>query len=290
MTNDRRRKSLAFLGISLLTTLFIAAGLPRLEFQAGIPLPGWENQSETLLPEPVTLPLISINIYFRAVLGVILVLVLSYCTYKVIRGADWKEILRSLRFSAILGLLLQVVIVIMFALAHLPVTDLPAVPAVPPQAVAVNGPVLEPLPPVLIWLVWIGLGLVLALMVVWITHWLRGRKRNRDPLSMEAERALQALKSGESFKNVIVRCYQEMSQVLQREQGLKLEAAMTAHEFERLLEARGIPHTPIDQLTRLFEAARYGYRPPTSKNEEEAFDCLNAIVLHIRKQKKVHLR
>ncbi len=270
MTIDRRRKSLAFLGITCLTTLLIAIALPRLEFQAGIPLPGWQDQSKALPVEPVVLPPISVNIFFRAVVGVILVMVFSYCIYKVIKGADWKEILRSLRFSAILGLLLQVVIVIMFALAHLPVTDLPAVPAVPPRAVAVNGPALGPLPPVLFWLVWIGLGLVVALMVVWIIHWLGRRKRNRDPLSMEAERAMQALKSGENFKNVIVRCYQEMSQILQREQGVKLEVTMTAHEFERLLEARGIPHTPIDQLTHGFSrrpATDTGRPPQTMKRK-----------------------
>ena len=287
MTNERRCKSLALVGITLLTALLIAAALPRLEFQAGIPLPGWGNQSKGPPLESVVLPTISVNIFIRAILGVILVLVFSISLYKVSRGADWKEILSSVRFSAFLGLLLLVAIVILFSLAHLPVTDLPAVAAVPPQAVAANGLALGPLPPVLIWLVWIGLCLVASLMVIWIIRWQGRRKRNRDALSMEAERALQALKSGKSFKNVILGCYQEMSQILQREQGLQLEVTMTAHEFERLLVGRGIPQIPIDQLTRLFEAARYGYRPPTSDDEEEAFDCLSAIILHIREQKKM---
>ena len=98
----------------------------------------------------------------------------------------------------------------------------------------------------------------MVLLLVRIFLWQSRRNRKGDPLSLQAELALRALESGESFKNVIVRCYTEMSLILQREQGLALEETMTAQEFERLLIARGIPHPPIDQLTCLFEAARYG--------------------------------
>jgi hypothetical protein len=79
-----------------------------------------------------------------------------------------------------------------------------------------------------------------------------------------------------------------MSLALKKEQGIELEETMTAREFERLLEARGIPPVPVHQLTQLFEAARYGYRLPTPGDEQTAFDCLNAIVQHaqaVRKQR-----
>ena len=134
---------------------------------------------------------------------------------------------------------------------------------------------------------WIGLGLGMVLLLVRIFLWQSRRNRKGDPLSLQAELALRALESGESFKNVIVRCYTEMSLILQREQGLALEETMTAQEFERLLIARGIPHPPIDQLTCLFEAARYGYHPPTSADERAAYESLNAIVRYIRQQGSV---
>jgi hypothetical protein len=101
-------------------------------------------------------------------------------------------------------------------------------------------------------------------------------------VAREAERAIRALQTGSDIQNVIVRCYLQMSQALQKERGIKREAAMTARDFERLLEARGIPHTPVHQLTRLFEAARYGRRSSGPEEEREALDCLNAIVRHSR--------
>jgi hypothetical protein len=288
MTSDKRLKSLISLGLTLLATILIAATLPRLELQPGIPLPAWESQTQALPTETEMFPLISVNTFIRALLGILLASAFLYSLYKVIRGASWKEVLRSFRYVAILGLVILVVSVILFALLHLPVTTLPSVPEILPPALAIKGPKLAPLPPSLIWLVWIGLGLVTGLLIVWILRWQGQRRRSQDALAWEAERALQALKSGEGFKNVIVRCYREMGLVLQRERGIELEQSMTAQEFECLLEARGIPHAPIDQLTRLFEAARYGYRPPTQDNEQTAFDCLNVIVHHLREEKKIH--
>jgi hypothetical protein len=288
MTTDGKRMSLIYLGLASIAIFLIAAALPRLEFHPGIPLPGWENRSDAPQMESMVLPPISVNTFVRAILGILLLSALAYSGYKVIRGASWKEILSSSRFIAALVLLFLVVIGILFVVVNLSITDLPSAPEILPPTLAIQGEQLGPLPPGLIWLVWIGLGLVITLLVFRIIRWQIQRGRSSDPLILEAERALQALKSGEIFKNVIVRCYREMSLVLKREQGIELEETMTAQEFERLLLARGIPHTPIDQLTRLFEAARYGSRSPTPVNEQEAYDCLNAIVLHIRKEKKPH--
>ena len=96
---------------------------------------------------------------------------------------------------------------------------------------------------------------------------------------------MQALRTGRDLKNVIVHCYRQMSLALQKEQGIELEETMTAREFERLLEARGIPHDPVHQLTRLFEAARYGFEQPHPGDEQVALDCLNAIVQYSRERR-----
>jgi hypothetical protein len=76
-----------------------------------------------------------------------------------------------------------------------------------------------------------------------------------------------------------------MSLALQKEQGIELAATMTARDFERLLEARGVPAAPVHQLTRLFEAARYGRWLPEPSDEQAAFDCLSAIVLYSRERR-----
>jgi hypothetical protein len=287
MNNAGKMKCLALLGLTLVAIGLIAAGLPRLEFLPGIPLPAWEGESVAVPSESAALPHLSVNILAMAILGVVLGSTLLYAAYRFIRGASWKQMLTSFRFAAVLILVVSAVIFLLVAVGRVQLTLAAYVPEVHPAALSLKGLPLGPLSPLVIWLVWIGLGLVMALLVFRIILWSGRDRKNRDALAAEAERALDALRSGESFRNVIVRCYSEMSLVLQKERGLALEETMTAQEFERLLEARGIPHAPIEQLTRLFEAARYGWRPPTSADEQAAIDSLNAIVLYIRGQNKV---
>jgi lysylphosphatidylglycerol synthetase-like protein (DUF2156 family) len=287
MNDTAKTKSLIFLGLTLLAVILIAVGLPGLELLPGVPLPDWEAGSAAVPLGSNPLPRLSVNTFAMAVLGFFLGSTLLYLGYRLIQGASWKQMFSSFRFAAVLVLVVSVVIFLLFAVGRVHLTPADAALEIPQVALPRNGPPLGSLSSLLIWLAWVGLALVIALLVVWIVLWQSRRRRNSDPLSAQVERALQALKSGESFKNVIVRCYTELSLVLQREQGLGLEETMTAQEFKRLLEARGIPHTPIDQLTRLFEAARYGYRPPTAADEQAAYDSLNSIVSHIRIQKKV---
>jgi hypothetical protein len=286
MSNDRKRRSLIFLGLTAIAILLIAVALPRLELQPGSPLPGLEGGAEALPTGVVALPPISVNTFVRAILGGILVTALLYSVFKGIKGTSWREIVGALRFMAVLGLILLVGVGLLFALSHVRISASPVAPELLPAAMRITGMELPPLPAGLIGLVWVCLGLVILLLAGWVIRWQVQRRREKDQLSLEVHDALQALKSGENVRNVIVRCYQEMSRVLQKEQGVELVESMTAQEFERLLEARDFPPTPIRQLTQLFEAARYGYRSPTSRDEQEAFDCLNAIVLYTRHEKR----
>jgi hypothetical protein len=146
MTNDRKRKSLTLLVLTVIAIVLIAAALPRLEFQPGIPLPGWENRSDALPIESMTLPPITVNTFIRAILGVILLSALAYSGYKVIKGASWKEILSSSRFIAILGLVVLVVIGILFALVNLSITALLSAPEILSPALAIKGPQLARFP------------------------------------------------------------------------------------------------------------------------------------------------
>lgn len=148
----------------------------------------------------------------------------------------------------------------------------------PPVVQNVFGPPLGPLPPWLIWVAWIGLALAVCLLLFWIIQWRNSSTSSRNPLQWEAERAMQALKMGEDFRSVILRCYQQMSLVLQKERGLALEESMTAREFESRLQQRGVPSTPVHQLTQLFEFARYGNQPSTHQQERQALESLHAIV------------
>ncbi len=109
-------------------------------------------------------------------------------------------------------------------------------------------------------------------------------RRSRQPqsalqeLAAEAQHAMQALQAGEDLKDVVLRCYREMSRVLQTERGIQRQAAMTAREFEMALSDKGVPAEPVHQLTSLFEKVRYGHEPPASHDEQLAISSLSTIV------------
>jgi len=96
-------------------------------------------------------------------------------------------------------------------------------------------------------------------------------------LAAEARSAVTALESGGDLRSTILRCYREMSRVLQHEQGIEREAAMTPREFERRLIDLGLPERPLQILTRLFEEVRYGSVTATPQQEELAVLCLTDI-------------
>jgi hypothetical protein len=137
-------------------------------------------------------------------------------------------------------------------------------------------------PPSLLWLVGIGLLIMTVLAAVWMFTPAR-QAGPLDRLGLEAEKARQALISGEGLKDVIINCYRQMSLTMKQDQGIEREEFMTTGEFETVMASAGIPHEPIHQLTRLFEAVRYGHWQPDAGDEQQAIQCLEAIMVHSRK-------
>ncbi len=274
MSVGQKRWTLTFLLLVILTTFLIAAALPQLTLQPGIPLP--EGQETGGDAQSGVIPLVSITFstLLKAIFGIFLALALGIGLIKLLRGLHWKAALRPL----LIGMIVLVVAVGLIAIVmNLKITfHTSAVEYMGPIPQSFTGPPLG-LPPVSF--TWLA-GILLAACVIGMLFWfLRYRifRAHADAIAREAERALQALQSGEEFKNIILRCFYQMTQVLKAEQGLALEDAMTAREFERLLVARGIPNTPVHKLTQLFEATRYGNFLPGSLLEQEAFECLEAI-------------
>jgi hypothetical protein len=282
MSEDAKRKRLLFLLLAASLMISIAAALPQLELQPGIPLPKWEGSAG---PSPIeSQPDVSISFstFFKALLEVVVIVVSIYCVYKILKGVPWKEIFGPALSIALLTL---VAIVILFALTNFHVTSEPLAPEILPPELNREGPPLGSPPAILVWLVWIGLGVMIIALGIWASQRRTQNLRAGDLVEIEAERAMQALKKGLDFKNVIVQCYRQMSAALQKEQGIELEDTMTAREFEHLLEAKGLPRDPVHQLTQLFEAARYSLRQFTPADEQKAFDCLSAIVQFSRERK-----
>jgi hypothetical protein len=282
MSNDAKRQRLLFLLLAASLMILIAAALPQLELKPGIPLPKWEGSSRWSSIESQPEVSISFSMLLKALLEVVVIIVLVYCVYNFLRGVPWKRILGPALLIALLAL---VAVVILFSLTNLHITSEPLAPEVLPPVLQREGPPLGSPPAILIWLVWIGLGVMLIVLGIWASNRRSQNLRAGDLVEIEAERAMQALKRGLDFKNVIVQCYRQMSAALQQEQGIKLEDTMTAREFEHLLDAKGLPRDPVHQLTQLFEAARYSLQQFTPADEQKAFDCLSAIVQFSRERK-----
>ena len=98
-----------------------------------------------------------------------------------------------------------------------------------------------------------------------------------DQLKAEVEGAIDDIEAGADLRNVIIRCYADMSKILNERRGIQRQQAMTPREFELELQEIGLPHASIQRLTRLFEEVRYGNAELGRTAEQEAIHCLSAI-------------
>ncbi len=285
MTSDTKRKTLVYLAGVAILTVIIAVALQHLELKPGIPFPALADRGGQSLPKQDLRGLpISISDFWKAIISLSLLIAILYTSYQLLRHANWswQDVLKSLAYTSMLFLVVAFILWILLSGGSSTFTPAEAPP--PPPMEKQTGPPLSPLPVILIWVV----GSVLAASLVGMGLWIIFRpadRANPDQLSLQAEWALQALKKGLDLKNVIVRCYWEMGQVLQEEQGIEMKTAMTVREFERLLAARGVPPLPVHQLTQLFEMARYSHQPTSSEDERRAIDALTAIMQYSRTTK-----
>jgi hypothetical protein len=282
MTPDTKRMTLACLvGLTILTAI-MALALQRLELKPGVPLPApangvVESQSRQELSESP----IPISDFWKAVVGLSSLVAIIYISYRLLRSATWSwwDAAKTLAYASVLFFLVACILWALLSGGNRGY-ELAAEP-LPPPVVEQTGPPLGPLPSILIWLSGLGLAATLVGVGLWVIFRPAGRA-STDRLTLQAEWALQALKMGLDLKNVIVRCYWQMGQVLQEEQGIEMKTTMTVREFERLLKDRGVPPLPVHQLTQLFEMARYGHRAASAEDERQAIDALTAIVQYSR--------
>jgi hypothetical protein len=122
----------------------------------------------------------------------------------------------------------------------------------------------------------------MAAVVIWIIQQVRKPQSSLEQLAEEAQTAIEALNTGGDFQQTIIRCYHDMSRVIQEERGIARNAAMTPREFEDRLISRGLPGGSIKTLTRLFEQVRYGSLNANPGEEDQAVACLTEIVNYCR--------
>jgi len=273
---ETRRSALIFLLVSLILTVLIAAGLPQLKFKPGMPIPSFDNGQAALTSadeSPVGLPLSA----FAGILSLIVLAVfLVFLIVQAVRGVPWKKLMRELWGLLWKFLLVAVLLVVVAAL--LPKSEgVSSAESLPQPKPLVTAP-LGPVPAVLIWCVAFGLaGTALFLGLRLIAASRRPVLRSWE---QEVEDARQAILDGQDLRQVIIQCYLRMGRTLQQEQQIERETFMTTGEFEAHLSARGVPPDPVHQLTRLFDAVRYGRWEPASGEEQRAIQCLDAILAY----------
>ncbi len=279
LTEHAKRRALMFLAIALVSTLLIGTGLTRLRFEPGMPIPSFDN-GNVVIPNAgdgpdVGMPASSL---FLTVVLISAAIILGIAFYRMVRGVPWRELLRTSTSSLLVVIVILAVLFIAFFM--LPKGQVEMAPAPLPVPVPLKTAPLGPIPPLLIWVVGIGLAGAAVAMGVWA--YFSRQKARPEAWVLEAQNAREALLAGANLKNVILRCYQQMSLALEAEQQIERQASMTTGEFERLLTAKGVPQGPVHQLTGLFDAVRYGHWQPQPGDEQRAIQYLDAILEYSR--------
>lgn len=169
----------------------------------------------------------------------------------------------------------------------IPALNLPAPESVPGQGnngTSVDSAVFVPsqISPAFSYLISFAFALLL-LVTIWAIYrgWQKYIALANKPLNEIARIArssLHDLSSGRDSSDVIINCYLRMSDVVSNKRQLHRSVAMTPHEFALRLEQAGLPGDAVSRLTRLFEAVRYGDRKSSSKDVNEAVNCLTTIL------------
>jgi hypothetical protein len=159
--------------------------------------------------------------------------------------------------------------------------------AAQPQAGAAR-PVFEP-PQVPDWLAF-AIAFIFTLLLAWLLRraylaWAKARAipAAQTPLPAirkAAREALVELDRGGGFEHAILRCYSEMCRAVGEVKGLRRQSAMTPSEFSMKLAQAGLPAGPVDRLTQLFEAVRYGDRRGGRVESDQAAASLRSILDH----------
>ena len=276
MAGKEKRNALIIYSLVAVAVIILAISLPVLELQPGMPPPEIENNHvKVTYNSGVYAETIPVNRFIMILVGLLAAGAFLYSMVRVLRGASWRDIVNFLISMVFIVLIIGGLLLAILALPHStgPVQSQLVVPTPQPRVTAPLGPV----PPILLWIVG-GCLLICAIMiVVWIFRIARKKPGASDLIAREAEKARQSILLGVGLKDVIILCYRQMSNVLQEDRGITRKDNMTTLEFEETLVSTGFSPEPVHELTRMFNAARYGDWQPSAEDEGKAIRCFEAI-------------
>ncbi len=285
MTPNPRRIGLLFLGGVLIALVFLSASISNLQLHPGVPLPGGNNATvyNSAFTKEVSAYSPELSL-IRGLLAILFLGLMLYVPVRLLALIDLKKILQWLSVILLLLILINVFAHVRPGAAYRYSGEAPEA-TLPPAGNSAATPLGEP-PPIFIWLVIGALGLGTSILLFRILKMHQEPISDTDQLSHEAELAIDAIKLGEDLRGVIIRCYLQMTRVIQMERRLERNADMTVREFEDWLSSKGFPLEPVHRLTRLFERARYDQHPFVKDDEDTALDSLHQIILFCQSKKE----
>lgn len=282
MPTTTKRIHLIFLLIALFALILLSASLSNLELVPGAPFPGANSSEDARFIQHMWPYLVPYAYPFlEGFLALVFSGLLIYLFVRLIKIVNPRELLRP-------AFILMILLFAMILLPRIPINPVATEPgtsveiATPAPETTLVTPIGAP-PAVLIWLTSIILILGLSVPIIGI---LRQRLRSAapdDPILRQAENAVTALLDGQNFADVILRCYFEMANAIQLEQGIAREKNLTVREFEQQLDEQGFPSQPVQNLTALFEKARYGIETIRDEDQALALESLGAIIRYCKK-------
>lgn len=284
MPQNTKRITLLFLVGTLVSLIMLSGSLSNLQLHAGAPFPGADEfGSETRFFATASTG----NAYSLTLLkGIFALIFLFLMIYVAARFIALVNIKRLIRLLSVMAAMLVLIILI---------SRIPTTPSIPrPSETGINpiaphfeypvSPLGQP-PGGLILLVLIAFIVAVGLLVFKVWGTLLKPTDMTKQILREAESAMNEIKSGENLRNVIFRCYLQMTHALQEERKIERNNSMTVREFEDWLEEKGFPVAPIHQLTQLFEKARYGTQLTMKEDEKMAVESLNEIIRFCRSER-----
>ena len=97
-----------------------------------------------------------------------------------------------------------------------------------------------------------------------------------DKLGKSAGLAAHRIIAGDDPRTAILRCYQEMTQIMSQVERIPNYSYFTPREFAAHLRHRGMRDDDVQQLTLIFEDVRYGGRSGEAF-VDQAISCLQSI-------------
>jgi len=283
MTKHEKSRILIFSGVALAAMVLLSAGLSGVKLLPGQP---FSIETETLSERGEMMPALGsvefLSLLIRLLLGLSILSSPFLIIYFIVSPEFRKRVLGSL-----IPLLWIYMLYIVFTYMRPNFLDgvMPSEmslpqdsPPVPAADFVANSPS------------WFTLVVAFCLAVLFTgllvgIGWYIWRQRRRPPeqdsleqLAQGAQDALESLQAGDDMKNVVLRCYFEMAQVVSDRRDIERQSDVTPREFEHRLEKAGLPGEHVRPLTRLFEAVRYGAKTLDEDEERQAIACLTAIV------------